>query len=289
MSDKGEEGSIKSKGRKSNHQGDVRAESIKMNVKVTFNKSHDNNNPTAAHRSRVKPGQSKTAGDIHGNHRDNRPNKASNQLMKRATGPQPNTTHNDEVITHDDRKLTFSAVSDPVDQAVPSDNQHYRGDEISQKHIIATSTGATMNHSRFQIPLNDHIKLKVVGQEQKADNSAISDVTQNKVLVESDDVVYFHFKDNDQDDIRFRVNNLGNYVVINGKTYKSEILTNNGVCVEFKYKNGSGNTWVWSVNQSLRTCHGWSSRLFTTIEMNSILLNDSITMINNKRCVLNKS
>lgn len=108
-----------------------------------------------------------------------------------------------------------------------------------------------------------------------------------KLIVEehTDDVIYFHFKDKDQDDIRFRVNNLGTYVVINGQSFNGELLNNDGRLIKFKYTNKSGNTWFWTVDQATKGCKGISPRLFTNVEMNSILLNDSILMINKQKLI----
>lgn len=99
----------------------------------------------------------------------------------------------------------------------------------------------------------------------------------------ADDVVYFHFKDKDQDDIRFRVNNLGTYVVINGQSFNGELLVNDGRFIKFKYTNKSGNTWFWTIDQVTKDCKGVSPRLFTNVEMKSILLNDSILMVGKQK------
>lgn len=104
----------------------------------------------------------------------------------------------------------------------------------------------------------------------------------------TDDVVYFHFKDADQDDIRFRVNNLGTYVMINGQSFSGELLSNDGRLIKFKYTNKSGNVWFWTIDQITRCCEGASPRLFKKVEMKSILLNDSILLIGKQRLMNSK-
>ena len=84
-----------------------------------------------------------------------------------------------------------------------------------------------------------------------------------------------HFKDEDNDDILFIIDNSGNKVFLNNTEHSFKLIDLNDKLFIAEYTNKSGNTWKWSINIKTGLCEGISQRLFSEKKMKSVLLGDS--------------